>query len=128
MNHSNQNRSSLPNPPLWLVMITSAMAGGMGWGVRGQYGHETGAMIAGVLVSLILVFLFCPNNNSIQVVRATSLGTIAIGFGGSMTYGQTVGLTHDAPLIGNWSSLCWGMIGLAIKGGVWIGFFGFFSA
>ena len=128
MNHSNQNRSSLPNPPLWLVMITSAMAGGMGWGVRGQYGHETGAMIAGVLVSLILVFLFCPNNNSIQVVRAAALGTIAMGFGGSMTYGQTVGLTHDAPLIGNWSSLCWGMIGLAIKGGVWIGFFGFFSA
>ena len=126
MNHSNQNRSSLPNPPLWLVMITSAMAGGMGWGIRGQYGHETGAMIAGVLVSLILVFLFCPNNNSIQVVRAAALGTIAMGFGGSMTYGQTVGLTHDAPLIGNWSSLCWGMIGLAIKGGVWIGFFGFF--
>ena len=30
----------------------SALAGGMGWGIRGQYGHETGAMIAGVLVSL----------------------------------------------------------------------------
>ena len=43
-----------------------------------------------------------------------------------MTYGQTVGLTHDVPLIGNWSSLCWGMIGLAMKGGVQIGFVGFF--
>ena len=78
MNHSNQNRSSLPNPPLWLVMITSAMAGGMGWGIRGQYGHETGAMIAGVLVSLILVFLFCPNNNSIQVVPLQPLFFILI--------------------------------------------------
>ena len=46
-----------PNPPLWLVMMTAAMAGGMGWGIRGQYGHETGAMIDGVLVSLVLVFL-----------------------------------------------------------------------
>ena len=36
-----------PNPPLWLVMLATAMAGGMGWGIRGQYGHETGAMIAG---------------------------------------------------------------------------------
>jgi len=124
MNNSNQPLS--PNPPLWLVMATTAMAGGMGWGIRGQYGHETGAMIAGVLVSLILVFLFCPNNNSIHVIRAAALGTIAMGFGGSMTYGQTIGLTHDTPLIGNWASLRWGMIGLAIKGGVWIGFFGFF--
>lgn len=115
-----------PKPPLWLVMLTTAMAGGMGWGIRGQYGHETGAMIAGVLVSLNLVFLFCPGNASIHVIRAAALGTIAMGFGGSMTYGQTVGLTHDTPLVGNWASLRWGMLGLAIKGGVWIGFSGFF--
>ena len=113
-------------PPLWLAVVTAAMAGGMGWGIRGQYGHETGAMIAGVLVSLVLVFLFCPGNASIRVVRAAALGTIAMGFGGSMTYGQTVGLTHDSPLIGNWASLRWGMLGLAIKGGVWIGFAGLF--
>ncbi|GIT13045.1 MAG: hypothetical protein CM1200mP34_4510 [Verrucomicrobiales bacterium] len=49
-----------------------------------------------------------------------------MGFGGSMTYGQTVGLTHDGPLIGNWEAMRWGMIGLAIKGGVWIGFAGLF--
>ena len=107
-------------------MLATAMAGGMGWGIRGQYGHETGAMIAGVLVSLVAVFLFCPGNSSIHVIRAAALGTIAMGFGGSMTYGQTVGLTHDGPLIGNWAALSWGMLGLAIKGGVWIGFAGFF--
>ena len=115
-----------PNPPLWLVMMTAAMAGGMGWGIRGQYGHETGAMIAGVLVSLVLVFLFCPGNSSIHVIRAAALGTIAMGFGGSITYGQTIGLTHDGALIGNWEALRWGMLGLAIKGGVWIGFAGLF--
>ena len=123
---SQTNQSLHSNPPLWLVMLTTAMAGGMGWGIRGQYGHETGAMIAGVLVSLILAFLFCPDNRSIHVIRAAALGTIAMGFGGSMTYGQTIGLTHDTPLVGNWDSLRWGMIGLAIKGGAWIGFFGFF--
>ena len=105
-----------PGPPLWLVMLTAAMAGGMGWGIRGQYGHETGAMIAGVLVSLVLVFLFCPGNSSIRVIRAAALGTIAMGFGGSMTYGQTVGLTHDTPLVGNWEALRWGLLGLAIEG------------
>ena len=116
----------IPNPSLWLVMLSAAMAGGMGWGIRGQYGHETGAMIAGLLVSLVLVFLFCPGNSSIHVVRAAALGTIAMGFGGSMTYGQTIGLTHDNPLIGNWEALRWGMLGLAIKGSIWIGFAGLF--
>lgn len=115
-----------PKPTLWLVILSTAMAGGMGWGIRGQYGHETGAMIAGLLVSLVIVFLFCPGNSSIHIVRAAALGTIAMGFGGSMTYGQTIGLTHDGPLIGNWEALRWGMLGLAIKGSIWIGFAGLF--
>ena len=61
------------SPPLWLAMLATAMAGGMGWGIRGQYGHETGAMVAGVLVSLVLVFLFCPENRSIHVIRAAAM-------------------------------------------------------
>ncbi|MFQ3168292.1 MAG: hypothetical protein ACI8QI_000835, partial [Limisphaerales bacterium] len=108
------NGKTTPNPPLWLAMLATAMAGGMGWGIRGQYGHETGAMIAGALVSLVLVFLFCPGRTSIHMIRAAALGTIAMGFGGSMTYGQTIGLTHDGSLIGNWAALRWGMLGLAI--------------
>ena len=76
-------------------MLATAMAGGMGWGIRGQYGHETGAMIAGVLVSLVLVFLFCPGNRSIHVVRAAALGTIAMGFGGSMTVSYTHLRAHE---------------------------------
>ena len=110
----------------WQPVLFAAMAGAMAWGIRGQYGHETGAMIAGLLVSLTLVFLLCPNASLLNVARAVALGTVAMGFGGSMTYGQTIGLTHDAPLIGNWAALRWGMIGLSIKGAVWIGFAGVF--
>jgi len=119
-------RSDPSSVPLWQPMLLAALAGGMGWGIRGQYGHETGAMIAGLLVSLVLVFLLCPQASVLSAARAIAMGTIAIGFGGSMTYGQTVGLTHDAPLIGNWAALRWGMLGLAIKGGIWIGFAGLF--
>ena len=36
-------------------MLFTALAGGMGWGIRGQYGHETGAMLAGLLVALVPV-------------------------------------------------------------------------
>jgi hypothetical protein len=102
------------------------MAGGLGWGIRGQYGHETGAMIAGLLVSLVITHFFCRHWKSLAVARAVGLCTVAIGFGGAMTYGQTIGLTQDAPLVGNWAALRWGMLGLGIKGAVWIGFAGLF--
>ena len=118
--------ASTPRPSLLLVVLLSALAGGMGWGIRGQYGHETGAMIAGALVGLVLTFFFCPRVSSLFTARAVALMTVAIGFGGSMTYGQTVGLTHDAPLIGNTDALTWGLVGLFIKGGIWIAFAGAF--
>ncbi|NUN98732.1 MAG: hypothetical protein HUU16_21460 [Candidatus Omnitrophica bacterium] len=114
------------NTPWWQPVLFAAMAGGMGWGIRGQYGHETGAMIAGLLVSLTLAVLLCPRTAPLPILRAVALGTVAIGFGGSMTYGQTVGLTHDQALVGNWAALRWGLLGLAIKGGIWIGFAGAF--
>jgi len=98
----------------------------MGWGIRGQYGHETGAMIAGALVSLVLCLLFARHLPSATVGRAAAWGTVAMGFGGSMTYGQTVGLTHNANMIGHGNALLWGMLGLSIKGGLWIGFCGAF--
>lgn len=118
--------SSGSSPPLWQPVLLAALAGGMGWGIRGQYGHETGAMIAGLLVSLVLVFLMCPRAALLPAARAVAFGTIAIGIGGSMTYGQTIGLTQNSPLIGNWDAWRWGMLGLGIKGAIWIGFAGLF--
>ncbi len=113
-------------PAVWKVILTGALAGAMGWGIRGQYGHETGAMMAGLLVSLSLLLLLFPSAPAPCVVRAAGFCTIAIGIGGSMTYGQTVGLTHDPELVGNWAALRWGMVGLAVKGAIWIGCAGAF--
>lgn len=108
----------------WKPIVLGAMAGGLGWGIRGQYGHETGAMIAGLLVSLVLTWLLRPGASSLAAARAVAWCALGIGIGGSMTYGQTVGLTHDQPLVGNWAALRWGLLGLAVKGGLWIGFGG----
>ncbi len=108
---------------VWIVLC-GALAGGLGWGIRGQYGHESGAMMAGLLVSSVIAVGYLSHMPALFVARAMALATIAIGIGGSETYGQTVGLTHDADLVGNWESLRWGMLGLAIKGSVWIGFSG----
>lgn len=108
------------------AIACTSMAAGMGWGIRGQYGHETGAMIAGALTSLVSVLFFVPRASSLTAARAAAMMTVAIGIGGTMTYGQTVGLTHDADLVGNWEALRWGLLGLFIKGGLWIAFAGAF--
>ena len=110
----------------WLACPLAAAAGGLGWGIRGQFGHETGAAIAGVLVGFVVVLVFTPWLNALRNAQIVALMAVGISFGGSMTYGQTVGLTHDAELRGNTAALCWGFLGLAIKGGIWIGFAGAF--
>lgn len=106
------------------LVLGGAAAGAMGWGIRGQYGHETGAMIAGLLVSLVVVRLLRPGAPSAWAMRAVAFGTIGVGFGGAMTYGQTLGLSHDPALVGHVDALVWGLLGVAVKGAAWIGWFG----
>jgi len=114
-------------PPSWrAAILLPACAAALGWGIRGQYGHETGAMVPGLLVGLVLALLFTPGSPSLVGTRAIAAFTLAIGVGGSMTYGQTVGLTHDANLVGNDAAWRWGMLGLAVKGAAWIGLGGAF--
>ena len=108
------------------VVVLAGLAGGMGWGIRGQYGHETGAMIAGMFVASVLVLWFAPHWRWANAARAIAMATLAMGVGGSETYAQSIGLTQDANLIGNEPAWRWGMMGLAIKGAVWIGFCGLF--
>jgi hypothetical protein len=83
-------------------------------------------MIAGVLVGFTLILIYAADWSSLKAARAVALITVGVSFGGSMTYGQTIGLTHDGPLVGNWDALRWGLLGLFIKGGIWIGFAGAF--
>ncbi len=106
--------------------LMGAAAGAMGWGIRGQYGHEWGAMVPGVLVAFALVFLFYRQSSSLHAARTVALAAVGFSFGGTMTYGQTIGLTHDTPLVGNHQAFWWGMVGLFVKGGLWVGFGGAF--
>jgi hypothetical protein len=68
--------------------------------------------------------LFTPRAASLTAARAVALCALGVSLGGSMTYGQTVGLTHDPEMIGNWAALRWGLLGLALIGGIWIAFAG----
>lgn len=125
----NRSDSKEPQiPELVLALLLASAAGGLGWGIRGQYGHETGAMMAGLLVGLACCLVFCGRLSSLTLARAAAMGAIGFSFGGTMTIGQTIGLTHDHELVGQVAPLMWGMLGLFIKGGIWIGFGGLLLA
>ncbi|MDW8290726.1 MAG: hypothetical protein RMM06_08380 [Armatimonadota bacterium] len=99
----------------------------LGWGIRGQFGGETGAMVPGAMVGLALAMLAGWRGR--DAVRLAAVATFACSLGGMMTYGQTVGLVQNVtdgqyPPPTYW----WGLLGLAVKGGVWIGITGVFLA
>jgi hypothetical protein len=106
-----------------LAILFPALAMCLGWGIRGQFGGETGAMVPGAMVGLALALLAGWRGK--DAVRLAAVATFACSLGGMMTYGQTIGLVQNQyPSPTYW----WGLLGLAIKGGVWIGITGAFLA
>lgn len=89
----------------------------LGWAFRGFIGGgPLGAMIPGAMVSLALLWLLAHHQPAFARPPAglvVAFGAVGIGFGGQMTYGQTVGLASDP------SAMAWGLLGLALKGAVW---------
>ncbi|MBN1345607.1 MAG: hypothetical protein JXQ73_23145 [Phycisphaerae bacterium] len=112
---------NLPQPkryPTWLCLLVPTLAGGLGWGIRGQYGHESGAMVPGALIALTIAVLILPRASGLRLARLAALAAIGFSFGGSMTYGQTLGLSQNTEIreLAYW----WGLLGTTIKGGIWV--------
>jgi hypothetical protein len=94
-----------------------AVAMSLGWAFRGFIGGgPLGAMIPGAMVALALLWLLERDgfpSESIGKGLVAAFGAVGIGYGGQMTYGQTVGLASDP------ATMPWGLLGLALKGAVW---------
>jgi hypothetical protein len=98
--------------PLWVFILFPAVAMLLGWGLRGYIGGGPfGAMIPGAFVALTLSMLL--NHSTAFAATAACFGAIAIGYGGEMTYGVTLGHARDEAM------RHWGFLGVTIKGGVW---------
>lgn len=94
----------------WLLVPAVVMS--LAWGLRGYIGGGPfGAMIPGALVPLMLCQFLGYKARDAAVVVA--FGTLGIGFGGSMTYGQTLGLIRVP------ETFWWGLTGTTLKGAVW---------
>ena len=82
----------------------------LGWGLRGFIGGgPLGAMIPGAMVMASI----CHAHPRRCQLMLTAFAAIGVGFGGEMTYGQTVGFIVRA------ETFWWGFLGLALKGAIW---------
>src|SRR5437763_9179329 len=75
---------------LWVGLSLS-----IGWGIRGNFGHEYGAMLPGVLATLAAVLLSGRSDWHRRGVFFAFFGALGWSFGGSISYMQVIAYTHS---------------------------------
>jgi len=98
-------------------ILLAGLAMSVGWGIRGDYGHEAGAMIPGALLGLAI----CLASGREDWWRRASIlglcGAIGWAFGGQMSYGRIIGYTASSSLL----DVSYGYACLFAIGGLWAG-------
>jgi hypothetical protein len=98
-------------------IVLSGLAMSVGWGFRGDYGHEAGAMVPGALLGLaICLSSGRPDWWSRSIIMAFC-GAVGWAFGGQMSYAQIVGYTASSSL----ADVAYGYGCLFVIGGLWAG-------
>ena len=102
---------------LVIGIVLSGLAMSVGWGFRGDYGHEAGAMVPGALLGLAICL---ASGRADWWQRATIMafcGAVGWAFGGQMSYGKVVGYTAASSLL----DVAYGYCSLFLIGGLWAG-------
>lgn len=106
------------------AVLLCALAMGFGWGWRGDYGHEHGAMVPGALVALAACLASTRNDWRRRWPVFALFGAMGWAFGGSMSYGIVLGYTKHVAL----GSVFYGFCSIFLIGALWGyiggGFFG----
>jgi hypothetical protein len=87
----------------------------IGWGIRGNYGHEYGAMIPGALAGLAVPLLAGRRDWYPRCMFFAFFGALGWSFGGSISYMQVIAYTHS----GHSGSVLYGFACLFVIGFLW---------
>jgi hypothetical protein len=99
----------------WPLFFLTALALSVGWGIRGNFGHEYGAMIPGALAAMAAVLLSRRPDWWRRVAYFGFFGALGWSFGGSISYMQVIGYTHS----GHSPSVLYGFACLFVTGFLW---------
>jgi len=97
--------------------LLAALAMSLGWGIRGDYGHEAGALLPGALVALAIVFTSGRADWLARTPTVAMLGALGWAFGGQMSYGIVIGYTASA----SFPDVAYGFASLFLIGALWGG-------
>ena len=95
--------------------FVTALSLSVGWGIRGNFGHEYGAMIPGALAAMAAVLLSGRSDWLAAVPFFAMFGALGWSFGGSISYMQVIGYTHS----GHSPSVLYGFANLFVIGFLW---------
>ncbi len=98
-----------------IAILFVSLTLGLGWAIRGHFGHEWGAAWAGVMAGLAVVAV---SRRPDWTVRAPVVGALAgVGWavGGMMSYGRVVGFCRGAYFL----DVYYGLLMLAVIGGLY---------
>ncbi len=92
-----------------------ALAVGLGWGIRGDFGHVVGAMFPGACLGLGLAYVSGQRALFRWMPIIAALSALGIGVGGTMSYGILHGYAKADTLV-NYS---YGLLMLFLQGAAW---------
>ena len=106
---------AISTPKQFAFIALAALSMSVGWGLRGDYGHEAGAMMPGALFGLALCLAAGRAdwlNRAPTIAAACAIGW---AFGGQMSYGIVIGYTADSA----WANVLYGYANLFVIGALW---------
>ncbi|WP_266365840.1 hypothetical protein [Tellurirhabdus rosea] len=112
------SQTALRQPsPAWRksTLLLVGLSLSIGWGIRGNFGHEYGAAFAGCLAAFTVCLLSGRPDWRERVFYVAFLGAIGWGFGGSISYMQVISFTESGHLPSQW----FGYTGLFLIGFLW---------
>ncbi len=100
-----------------LAILFVALALSIGWGVRGNWGHEYGAMIPGALAAMAAVIVSGRDDWQRRVGFFAFYGAVGWSFGGSISYMQVIAYTHSGDH--EYGTVLYGFACLFLIGFIW---------
>ena len=101
----------------WTAILLTALSLSIGWGIRGNFGHEYGAMIPGALAALAACLMSGRADWRARAPYFALFGALGWAFGGSISYMQVIAYAHS----GHAATQYYGFFCLFVIGFLWGG-------
>jgi hypothetical protein len=99
----------------WRLVLLTGLSMSVGWGVRGQFGHEYGAALAGALGAMAVALCSGRDDWHRRIGYFAVFGAIGWAFGGSMSYMKVVAFAHSPDS----ATVLYGYANLFVVGFLW---------